>query len=656
MKIKALHFVFGPCMKGYDVASQKVIAQMGQKTIGLSEELLSHPDIMEKLEALAFGDALEPNNPFEKVYFSALPGNRWVMGRGIRGMDSAGRGAYFFHHLVIEESDLIKIDANPFAVLKKFQFFEKETDLPGNRLIPPGEIRVSEDDCRFPMVDSSYKPHMVNLLADIFSTAPGQPVWVVLKRGEERSFIEQLLGLIPVNERKRMGFSTDFYNSYNIQHYFRLVTVNTEREIPYKNCIIYNFTDGVFPKQPAKKSVYLETLSSLSPKEVPLLVRDLSHLQVNYENIDELSRSREILRTYIGKGAPYASVFHEVVPLETGTVLLGVRHPQGKPDYQTFCDFYGYLIDGIPLQWFKDFYKPSPAPLELFIALFKLVESRDNITLKKKVFAAVYHHLETVGSAALLNQLYQQFPDLSQDMVDYFQQETQWLFFLARLPDLDNLLRSRITGLIYRNMVAGDREKYIHQLPPVISSLDDFGIDTGPLKIIVELHRVEADKEFPDEGLRRYTIDESQYRELMRIGMNIVNDRKKYWTKMCDYLYTPDHNRVFVHAWLDFIRGKGVKIKPMKLITYMEKHNQVDLDSRQEIFDFLGQGFVRYSKIKKYRKLLKKMKKDLPGYKSFWEMIEENAKRGLLGRMVKGIKKKIRKKKFRKEGEGSPLD
>jgi hypothetical protein len=206
-------------------------------------------------------------------------------------------------------------------------------------------------------------------LSHISPGTSGQPVWVILKRGEERSFIEQLLGVIPFNERKQTGFSTDFYNSYNIQHYFRLVTVNTEREIPYKNCTIYNFAEGVFPDPPVKKSMYLETISKLSAEEIPLFTGDLGHLQLNYENIDDLSRCREILRTYIEKEEQYPGVFHEAVPLESGTVLLGIKQPGRIPDYQVFCDFYRELTDRIEPRWFERFYNPGPVPPELLHCL-----------------------------------------------------------------------------------------------------------------------------------------------------------------------------------------------------------------------------------------------------------------------------------------------
>jgi hypothetical protein len=614
-------------MKGYDIYEQKVTVQMGQKTMGLSEELLSHGDILEKLEELAFGDTLEPDTPFEKVYFSPLPDNCWVVGRGIRGMDSAGRGAYFFHHLVIEESELIKIKGNPFAVLKKFQFYGKEADLPDNRLIPAAEIQVSEDDCRFPLVESSIKTHIENLLSDISSEASGQPVWVILKRGEERSFIERLLGVIPFNERKRMGFSTDFYNSYNIQHYFRLVTVNNEREIPYKNCTIYNFTEGIFPDPPARKSVYLERISKLSPAEIPLLAGDLSHLQYNYENMDDWSRCREILRTYIEKREQYPAVFHEVAPLESGTVMLGIKQPERKPDYQAFCDFYRELTGGIEPQWFERFYKPGPVPMELFIALFKLVESRDNLTFKRKVFDFVYNHLEISGSAVIFNQLNQQFPGLINDMLDYSREKFQWLFHLVRIPDLENVTRGRITGMIYREMLEGGREKYINQLSSVIPRLDEFGTDTEPLKILVELNRIEEKEDFPDQGLEKYMIDEKQYRELIEIGMNIVNRIGVSLTKMCDYLYAARFNRIFIQTWLGFIRGDKVDIDPMKLIIYMEKQNWVHLDNRKEIFDFLGTSDIKFSRIKKYRKVLKKAKKDIWQYRQLWESLKEKSRR-----------------------------
>jgi hypothetical protein len=239
------------------------------------------------------------------------------------------------------------------------------------------------------------------------------------------------------------------------------------------------------------------------------------------------------------------------------------------------------------------------------------------------VFDFVYDHLETAKSAVIFNQLNHRFPGLVQDMLDYFQEKLQWLFYLVQLPDLENLIRSRITGMIYREMLEEGRGKYIYQLPGVITGLDDFGMDTEPLKILVELNRVEEREDFPGIGLERYNIDEKQYRELMGVGMKIVNRKGVSLPKMCDYLFVARFNGLFVQTWLDFIQANKVNIDPMELIIYMEKQGWVHLANRKEIFDFLGKGGVKFSRIKKYRKILKKAKKDISQYKELWENLKE---------------------------------
>jgi hypothetical protein len=212
-------------------------------------------------------------------------------------------------------------------------------------------------------------------------------------------------------------------------------------------------------------------------------------------------------------------------------------------------------------------------------------------------------------------------------MLDYFIEKFPWLFRLVRLPDLENLIRSRITGMIYREMLEGGRGKYIYQLPPVIATLENFGMDIEPLKILVELNRIEEAEDFPDQGLERYTIDEKEYRELIGIGMKIVNDARISLTKMCNYLYAARFERIFIQTWLDFIQGDKVNIDPMELIIYMEKQNWVHLDNRQEIFDFLGKGDIKFSRIKKYRKVLKKAKNDIWQYRELWESLKEKSRR-----------------------------
>jgi hypothetical protein len=78
--------------------------------------------------------------------------------------------------------------------------------------------------------------------------------------------------------------------------------------------------------------------------------------------------------------------------------------------------------------------------------------------------------------------------------------------------------------------------------------------------------------------------------------------------------------------WLDFIQGDEVDIDPMKLIIHMEKQNWVDLDNRNEIFDFLGNSDIKFSRIKKYRKFLKKAKKDISQYQELWERLKEKSR------------------------------
>ena len=644
MKIKVLHYVFGPCMKGYDITARQVVAQMGQKTIGLSEELLSFPEVIDKLEELAFGDSIEPNAPFEKIYFTQLPGNKYVTGRGVRGMDSAGRGAYFFHHLVIEEAEFLKLKANPMALFRSSRFFDKETDLPDNRLIPPTEIEISEKDIDFPIVDALNKPGIENLLADIFAGKPGQPVWVILERGQERDFIEKLFGIIPLDRRKEMAFSTDFYNSYNIQHYFRLVFVNSEEEIPYKNCTIYNFAGRVFPGKPAAKDTYLKTISELNPIEIKPLVNDISELQVHSRNIDRLSHCRDILRANLKRRKQNLVVFYEVTATETAFVLLGGSDPGIEPDYPLFCDFYGNFVGRIDPGWFITLY--SPVPTKIFLALFRLVESHKRNTSFKyyNVFTSLYSYLESSGNGEILNPLAAQSPTLFQEMIYYFKLDIRKLFYLVCLPNLEKDMRIRLTRMLYRDMLKNKNRKYIDQLPLIIKSLDSLDIDTQALKIIVELNDIRKKRDFSEKGLRQYTVSEKEYRELIEIGMHIVNDNYVSLKKMCNYLYVSEYRKAFVEEWLEFIREpEAVIIKPIKLLIYIEAKDWIDADTRGLIFNYLEKGILKLSYIRKYREFLEKKGKDLPEYRFLWEEIEAVAPRGFMDSLVEKIKSFTRK-------------
>ena len=649
MKIKVLHYVFGPCMKGYDIYERKPAVQMGQKTIGLSEDLLSQPEVLSKLEELAFGDALDPNMPFEKLYFTGLPGHRRVIGRGIRGMDSAGRKAYFFHHLVIEEPDLIKIKANPFAVFKKFPFYEKESDLPEDRLIPPTEIEISARDCEFPLLDELKKPMLETLLADLFTEPTGLPLWVILKRGEESLFLQQLLGLLPFNLREQTGFSTDFYNSYNIQHHFRLVTVNSTQEIPYESDKIYNFVDRQFPGTPAGENDYIKVISKLAPGEIKTLVEDISCLQLNYKETGQLTQGREILRTYSGKDKRCLPAFFDITPLESAVVLLGIGHTGSKPDYGIFCDFYRNFADRISPAWFLTLYEPlepSPISLQVFTALFKLLETlgNENTTLRDKLFQTTANHLKTTGRGELLNLLWAQFPLRFTELMGKLPGGIQGLIYLVQLPGLEKDPRGQVTEEINRNLLNQASiqltDTVFKELPALLRFLESQDIDASLLKALLEIYHIRETGASPTGGIGKYSFEETLYRELVRIGMKMVKDKNsiKSIQGMFDFLYEPGFRREFIEAQLELIRGEWLSIEAVELFVYWESRDWVDLESRFSILGFLGQGTWKLSRVKKYQRYLGESGKDRPEYKPLWEVIIENAQEGLLGSMVRKIK------------------
>ena len=649
MKIKVLHYVFGPCTKGYDIYERKPVVQMGQKTIGLSGDLLSQPEILAKLEELAFGDALEPNMPFEKLYFTGLPGHHRVIGRGIRGMDSTGRKAYFFHHLVIEEPDLIKIKANPFAVFKKFPFFEKESDLPEDRLIPPTEIEISAQDCEFPLLDELKKPILETLLADLFTEPTGLPLWVILKRGEESLFLQQLLGLLPFKLREQTGFSTDFYNSYNIQHHFRLVTVNSTREIPYESDKIYNFVDWEFPGTPAGKNDYIKVISQLAPGEIKTLVEDISCLQLNYKETGQLTQCREILRTYSSKDKRCLPAFFDITPRESAVVLLGIGHPGSGPDYGFFCDFYRNFADRISPAWFLTLpepLEPSPISLQVFTALFKLLETPgiENTTFRDNLFQTAVNHLKTTGRGELLNLLWAQFPLRFTELMGKSPEKTQWLIYLVQLPGMEKGPRRQVTEEINRSLLDQASIQVANmdflELPALIRFLGSQDIDASLLKALLEMDHIRETGESPTGGIGKYSFEKTLYRELVRIGMKMVKDKSsiKSLQGMLDFLYEPGYPREFIEAQLEVIRGEWLNIEPVELFVYWESRDWVDLESRWSILGTLGQGTWKLSRVKKYQKYLKESGKDRPEYKPLWEAIIENAQEGLLGSIVRKIK------------------
>ena len=644
MKIKALHYVFGPCMKGYDINEKRVTVQMGQKTIGLSGELLSKPELLPKLEELSFGDAVDPNTPFDKVYFTGLPGGYYVIGRGIRVMDSAGRKAFFFHHLVIEEPELIKIQVNPFAVIRRFQFFENESELPEDRLIPPTEIDIREEDCRFPVVDALNRPVMENLLADLTDTARDQPVWVIIQRGEECLFIEQLLGLLPILHRRQIGYSTDFFNSYNIQHYFRLVTVNTEQEYPYNEGGIYNFAAHKYPGRGAAKNDYLNVVSGLPVDEVRVLVEDLGFLQLYYRDSVHLGRCREILHKNITKGKTRLSAFFEQVPTEAAVVILGIGHAGAEPDYDAFTGFYGSFIDRVEPGWFSRLYGNEPVPLELFIAFFRLLERHENNSFRNNVIHAVEERIKATGSGEILNLLAREFPRRWREILDISAVETPRLVHLVQLSGLETALRVEITQRITGNLLGRakiyETDMEIGQLPPLIDFLENQGISTAILKVLHEMYTLCRSGECPQEGVAKYSLAEPVYREVLRIAMNTVNDRdfRKLFFKMCDYVYDAAKHKVFFRYQLALCREPELVVEPEEILIHLETRGWVNREDREEIFEFMEEGLLKMSRVNKYREFLKKADKDLPEYEPLWTIIEENARRGLVGSLVRKVR------------------
>jgi len=366
------------------------------------------------------------------------------------------------------------------------------------------------------------------------------------------------------------------------------------------------------------------------------LVNDLSELQINHDNIELLSSCREIISTYVHK-KQCLPVFYEFTALETAAILLGGSDPVVEPDYRLFCDFYGNFIARIDPGWFIKLY--SPVPVKIFFALFRLIESTENIAFKENVFLTIYRYLKTVENAAVVNQLVLQFPSIFQEMLDYFQEETQRLFYLVQLPDLEKDIRIGITRLIYLDMLKENREEYFHPLPAVIKFLDGLEIDTQPLKIIVELQSIRETRDFPDKGLGQYSVGEAEYRELIEIGMHIVKDNGVSLKKMCNYLYVSGYKKIFVEKWLDFIREPGINIKPIKFLIYMERKDWIDPGTRGVIFSYLEEGLLKLSHVRKYRDFLKKKEKYLPQYERLWEEIEEKAPRGFVDSLVDKIKR-----------------
>src|SRR5262245_45550887 len=94
----------------------------GFQPVALSEDLVGTTDLR-ILERAAFyavrrESRLRAELPVKETFFH-LPSGRYAIGRTVdAGLDSMGReGNYLTHHFILDQQDLLKVDANPFTVL-----------------------------------------------------------------------------------------------------------------------------------------------------------------------------------------------------------------------------------------------------------------------------------------------------------------------------------------------------------------------------------------------------------------------------------------------------------------------------------------------------------------------------------------------------------
>lgn len=259
--VHALQHVFSSVVRGYFPQQGR-----GFQTVAVSAELIGTEDLRVLEDAAFYALRHERRRigdlPVKETFFH-LPSGRLAIGRTVDwGTDSLGReGNYLTHHLIVTHEDLLKIEANPFALLDTAPLAEAGIDLTP-RALPALALEVGTDSSLSHFDSSGFEAINMEVLANlaiaavdggaksaliISNDAPRSASWQL---APQRTVLKGLLAALPIEDRLRLTFSTHFYESHHLRSLFRFVTVGSLAEAPSQrqDYIVFDLDAGEFPR------------------------------------------------------------------------------------------------------------------------------------------------------------------------------------------------------------------------------------------------------------------------------------------------------------------------------------------------------------------------------------------------------------------------
>ncbi|HWQ33068.1 MAG TPA: hypothetical protein VNQ79_09450 [Blastocatellia bacterium] len=258
--IEALQHLFSSVERGFFPQQRR-----GFQTVAVSEELIGTADL-QTLEDAAFY-ALSRERlaaalfPIKETFYQ-LPSGRYAVGRTIYlGLDSLGReGNYLTHHLIVSRADLLMAQADPFNLLSALPSNPAETDLTPRTLAP---LIVDSNPLPLPArLPEEISPALFAALAKSVIDGQEKTTLLIGDEAKTRRVLQSLFGVLALEERLKLTFSTHFYEAQQQRALFALALVGSHAEAPSQRqqFVIFDAAGGEAPALQSS-SAYAEWLS-----------------------------------------------------------------------------------------------------------------------------------------------------------------------------------------------------------------------------------------------------------------------------------------------------------------------------------------------------------------------------------------------------------
>jgi len=223
----------------------------GFQTVAVSKELVGTRDL-HTLERASFYSLNRDHRqrgqtPVKETFFQ-LPSGCYAIGRTIDfGVDSMGReGNFLAHHLVIESEDLIALEGNPFTLLDAIEINPQSIDLTPREL-PALELRVTPFALDYHPLEEVSKEFLSNLAMCLLD-ATEKTVLLVAEEAKAKSILRALFGVLAIEERLHLRFSTHFFESHDLRQFFTFAAAHSMEEIPsqMKDYLLFDLANETF--------------------------------------------------------------------------------------------------------------------------------------------------------------------------------------------------------------------------------------------------------------------------------------------------------------------------------------------------------------------------------------------------------------------------